>query len=59
MLTGFLPTLTGGVVFTGASVPIPALRAVGVPPAAVSKTGWEIALSRSLPIGRKNGVRPK
>ena len=44
--------LYGGVVFTGASVPIPGHRAVGVPPAAVSKSGWEIVLSRSFSVGR-------
>ena len=45
-------SLYGGVVFTGASVPIPGHRAVGVPPAAVSTSGWEIALSRSFSFGR-------
>ena len=49
-------SLYGGAVHAMASVPIPGHRAVGVPAAAVSKTGWEIALFRSFSFGRKNGV---
>jgi len=52
-------SLYGGAVHTTASVAIPGHRAVGVPPAAVSKAGWEIALSRSFSVGRKDGVRRK
>lgn len=51
-------SLYGGAVRTTASVAIPGHKAVGVPPTAVSRSGWEIALSRSFSFGRKNGSRP-
>jgi len=49
-------SLYGGAVHTTGSVAIPGHRAVGVPPAAVAKAGWEIALARSFFVGRKNGA---
>ena len=52
-------SLYGGAVHTMASIPIPGHKAVGVRPAAVSKSGWEIALSRSFSVGRKGGIRPE
>jgi len=50
-------SLYGGAVYTTAAVAIPGHRTVGVPPATVSKAGWEIALSRSFSVGRKNGAQ--
>lgn len=50
-------SLYGSAVHTTASVAIPGHKAVGVLPAAVSKAGWEIALSRSFFVGHKNGAR--
>ena len=44
--------LYGGAVHTMASVPIPGHEAVGVPPAAVSRVGWELTVFRSFSFGR-------
>ena len=52
-------SLYGGAVRTAASVAIPGHSAVGVPPAAASRSGWEVALSRSFSSDHKPRVRSK
>lgn len=46
-------TVYGGATFAAATVPIPGHEAVGVPPASVSRMGWEVSLHRSFSFGAR------
>ena len=46
-------TVYGGAAFAEATVPIPGHEAVGVPPAGVSRMGWEVSLHRSFSFGAR------
>ena len=46
-------TVYGGATFAEATVPTAGHEAVGVPPAAVSRMGWEVSLHRSFSFGAR------